>query len=264
MPMIHQLPWTCQDPTRPGKPTQRAIKEARLEYEKSDINSGFFYSSAEQHDKLVESERRFVDAKLKKIVELKKEVSVATPKRASSIPALQRAKRWNMERLQLMCGGTVQNSVEDLSPEILGWAGLVYEQTLGEEKFTFVEKIKDPKSVTILVKGPNQRCFQGRCASGRLCGEPHGRRVLENSTEQVAALQNDYIEGNVMGLGLNTRQPIGLELESMYESFQVLKNCITSSSSIASNPLLCDKSLKAQQIGRQGRLGGIDKPKYDM
>ncbi|KAG8728639.1 T-complex protein 1 subunit zeta [Ceratobasidium sp. 423] len=42
-----------------------------LEYEKTEVNSGFFYSSAEQREKLVESERRFVDAKLKKIVELK-------------------------------------------------------------------------------------------------------------------------------------------------------------------------------------------------
>ena len=40
-----------------------------LEYEKSEVNSGFFYSSAEQREKLVESERSFVDAKLKKIKE---------------------------------------------------------------------------------------------------------------------------------------------------------------------------------------------------
>src|SRR5688572_8618361 len=36
-----------------------------LEYEKTEINSGFFYSSADQREKLVESERRFIDAKLK-------------------------------------------------------------------------------------------------------------------------------------------------------------------------------------------------------
>ena len=36
---------------------------------------------------------------------------------------------------------------------MLGYAGLVYEQTLGEEKFTFVEDVKEPKSVTLLVKG---------------------------------------------------------------------------------------------------------------
>lgn len=58
-------------------------------------------------------------------------------------------------RLQYACGGVAQNSVDDLSPDILGYAGLVYEHTLGEEKYTFVEKVKEPKSVTLLVKGPN-------------------------------------------------------------------------------------------------------------
>lgn len=145
-----------------------------LEYEKSEINSGFFYNSAEQRDKLVESERRHVDAKLKKIVELKKEVCGNDPKKSfvivnqkgidplsldvlakNGIFALRRAKRRNMERLQLIAGGVAQNSVEDLSPEVLGWAGLVYEQQLGEEKYTFIEEVKDPKSVTLLIKGPN-------------------------------------------------------------------------------------------------------------
>ena len=60
-----------------------------------------------------------------------------------------------MERLQLSCGGIAQNSVEDLSVDILGHAGLVYEHVLGEEKFTFVEDVKNPKSVTLLITGPN-------------------------------------------------------------------------------------------------------------
>lgn len=56
-------------------------------------------------------------------------------------------------RLQLCVGGIAQNAVDDLSPDILGWAGAVYEHTLGEEKYTFVEDVKEPKSVTMLVKG---------------------------------------------------------------------------------------------------------------
>ncbi|KAI9879240.1 MAG: T-complex protein 1 subunit zeta [Pleopsidium flavum] len=145
-----------------------------LEYEKSEVNSGFYYSSAEQREKLVESERRFVDDKLRKIVELKKEVCGNNPKKGfvivnqkgidplsldvlvkNGIFALRRAKRRNMERLQLVCGGTAQNSVDDLTPDVLGWAGLVYEHQLGEEKYTFIEDVKDPKSVTLLIKGPN-------------------------------------------------------------------------------------------------------------
>ena len=131
-----------------------------LEYEKSEVNSGFYYSSAEQRDKLVESERRFVDDKLRKIVELKQEVCGNDPKKGfviinqkgidplsldvlvkNGIFALRRAKRRNMERLQLVCGGTAQNSVDDLTPDVLGWAGLVYEHQLGEEKYTFIVSI---------------------------------------------------------------------------------------------------------------------------
>jgi T-complex protein 1 subunit zeta len=73
----------------------------------------------------------------------------------NNILALRRAKRRNMERLQLACGGIAQNSVDDLTPDILGHAGLVYEHVLGEDKFTFVEDTKNPKSVTLLLTGPN-------------------------------------------------------------------------------------------------------------
>ncbi|KAG6378245.1 chaperonin Cpn60/TCP-1 family [Boletus reticuloceps] len=155
-----------------------------LEYEKTEVNSGFFYSSAEQREKLVESERRFVDAKVKKIVDLKNLVCDQAvgdnekPKNfvvinqkgidplsldilaKNGILALRRAKRRNMERLQLICGGIAQNSVDDLTSDILGWAGLIYEHTLGEEKFTFLEEVKDPKSVTLLIKGPNAHTIQ--------------------------------------------------------------------------------------------------------
>ena len=53
-----------------------------------------------------------------------------------------------------------QNSVEELTPEVLGWAGSVYEHILGEDKFTFVEDVKDPRSVTLVIKGPNAHTIQ--------------------------------------------------------------------------------------------------------
>lgn len=71
----------------------------------------------------------------------------------SQIIALRRAKRRNMERLVLACGGEAVNSVDDLTPDCLGWAGLVYEHVLGEDKYTFVENVKNPHSCTILIKG---------------------------------------------------------------------------------------------------------------
>lgn len=178
-----------------------------LEYEKTEVNSGFFYSSAEQREKLVEAERAFVDKKVKKIVELKNLVCDqavdAKEKRKSfvvinqkgidplsldilaksGILALRRAKRRNMERLQLVCGGTAQNSVDDLTPDVLGWAGLVYEHTLGEEKFTFVEDVKTPKSVTLLIKGPNPHTIQQIQDALR-----DGLRAVKNAIEDSALI----------------------------------------------------------------------------
>ena len=45
--------------------------------------------------------------------------------------------------------------VEELVPDALGKAGLVYEYTLGEDKYTFVEDVQHPTSCTVLIKGPN-------------------------------------------------------------------------------------------------------------
>jgi len=144
-----------------------------LEYEKTEVNSGFFYKTAEEREKLVKAERAFTDARVQKIIDFKKQVckdgegfilinqkgidpiSLDALAR-ENIVALRRAKRRNMERLALACGGSACNSVDDLKPDDLGRAGLVYEAVLGENKFTFVEDCNDPRSVTLLIRGPNR------------------------------------------------------------------------------------------------------------
>jgi len=144
-----------------------------LEYEKTEVNSGFFYKSAAEREKLVEAEREFINDRVKKIIELKKKVCDGNDKQflvinqkgidpmsldmlaKEGIVALRRAKRRNMERLVLACGGMAVNSVDDLEPEVLGHCGHAFEQVLGEDKFTFIEECKHPQSVTIVIKGPN-------------------------------------------------------------------------------------------------------------
>lgn len=66
----------------------------------------------------------------------------------------------------------------------------------------------------------------------------------------VAALQDENAEGNVVGLNLSTGEPMDPLQEGVYDSFRVLRNCIASSSGIASNLLLCDEMLKARQMVR--------------
>ncbi|CAL5372448.1 unnamed protein product [Camellia sinensis] len=168
-----------------------------LEYEKRR----FFYSSAEQRETMVAAERRSVDERVRKIIELKDKVcsdnvnnfvvinqkgidppSLDLLARAGII-ALRRAKRRNMERLVLACGGEAVNSVDDITPDCLGWAGLVYEHVLGEEKYTFVENVKNPYSCTILIKGPNDHTIAQIKDAVR-----DGLRAVKNTIEDEAVV----------------------------------------------------------------------------
>jgi len=294
-----------------------------LEYEKTEVNSGFFYSSAEQREKLVESERKFTDAKCKKIVELKNLVCDqaidSTEKKKNfvvinqkgidplsldilaknGIMALRRAKRRNMERLQLVCGGVAQNSADDLTPDVLGWAGTVYEHTLGEEKYTFVEDVKDPKSVTLLIKGPNSHtiqqiqdalrdglravknaleddalipgagAFEVACAahlSGPIKTSAKGRvkmgvqafadalLVIPKTLAQnggfdvqdvVVALQDEQGEGGIVGVDLQSGEPLDPTVEGIWDNYRVKRQMLHSCSVIAMNLLSTDEILRA-------------------
>ncbi len=42
----------------------------------------------------------------------------------------------------MACGGHAVNSVEDLDISDLGYAGHVYETSLGDDKYTFIEDVK--------------------------------------------------------------------------------------------------------------------------
>ncbi|ERN00996.1 hypothetical protein AMTR_s00002p00117080 [Amborella trichopoda] len=166
-----------------------------------EINAGFFYSNAEQREKMVAAERRQVDERVSKIIELKNKVCARTDDNfvvinqkgidppsldllaKAGIIALRRAKRRNMERLVLACGGEAVNSVDDLSPECLGWAGLVYEHVLGEEKYTFVENVRNPSSCTILIKGPNDHTIAQIKDAVR-----DGLRSVKNTIEDEAII----------------------------------------------------------------------------
>lgn len=151
------------------------IANISLEYEKTEVTSSFVYSNAEERERMVAAERRFTDDKVLKLIELKRRVCTPENKRnlviinqkgidpvaldmlaKEGVIALRRAKRRNMERLALSCGGYAVNSVEDITEDALGYAGKVYEQTLGDDKFTFVEDVQNAHSCTILLKGPNE------------------------------------------------------------------------------------------------------------
>ena len=171
-----------------------------LEYEKSEVASGFYYSSAEEREKMIESERKFTDDKCKQLIEFKRSVCkegesfvVINQKgidplsldmlAKEGIYAARRAKRRNMERLTLACGGVPVNSFDDIDASCLGHAGRLSEMSLGDDKFCFIEDVKNPLSCTIMVKGANQHIIEQIKDALR-----DGLRAVKNTVDDAAVI----------------------------------------------------------------------------
>eukprot|EP01133_Synstelium_polycarpum_P008929 gene8929-10468_t len=172
-----------------------------LEFEKTEVNASFLYKDHEQRSRMIDGEHRLTAERCKQIIELKNHVCDTPDKNfvlinqkgidpicldmlaKANIIALRRAKRRNMERLTLACGGIAMNSLEDLSPDCLGHAELVYEHILGEEKYTFVEGVKNPFSCTVLIKGPTKHIIEQIKDALR-----DGLRAVKNTIEDACVV----------------------------------------------------------------------------
>ncbi|NJE31208.1 thermosome subunit [Thermococcus sp. 18S1] len=69
------------------------------------------------------------------------------------ILAVRRVKKSDMEKLAKATGAKVVTNVKDLTAEDLGHADLVEERKIAGESMIFVEGCKNPKAVTILIRG---------------------------------------------------------------------------------------------------------------
>ena len=69
------------------------------------------------------------------------------------ILAARRVKKSDMEKLARSTGATIVNSWKELSNKDVGQAGLVHEEKVGDEKMIFVEQCRNPRAITILVRG---------------------------------------------------------------------------------------------------------------
>merc|ERR1711862_140045 len=88
-----------------------------------------------------------------------------------------------MERVPLIVGGVAVNSVDDLEESDLGYADCVYEQSLDEDKYTFIEGVKNPHSCTLLVKGPNEHSITQMKDAIK-----DGLRSVQNTVEDEAVV----------------------------------------------------------------------------
>jgi len=72
------------------------------------------------------------------------------------IYSVRRAKKSDMEKLAKATGANIIGNLDSLTSKDLGYAGLVEEKKIGDDKMTFVTQCKNPKAVSILIRGTTE------------------------------------------------------------------------------------------------------------
>ncbi|MEM3560559.1 MAG: TCP-1/cpn60 chaperonin family protein, partial [Nitrososphaerota archaeon] len=75
----------------------------------------------------------------------------------AGIMAVRRVKQSDMEKLSKATDAKIVTNVEDLTENDLGYAGLVEELKIGEDRMVFVRECKHPKAVSILIRAGLER-----------------------------------------------------------------------------------------------------------
>lgn len=74
----------------------------------------------------------------------------------AGILAARRVKKSDLEKLSYATNATIVANWKELTENDLGFAGVVREVTLANEQMIFIEKCKNPKAVTLLVRGATE------------------------------------------------------------------------------------------------------------
>ncbi len=143
-----------------------ALVDAPLEIEKTEFDAKINIENPDQMKSFLDEEEKMLKNMVDNVVESGANVllcekgidDVAQHYLAKAgILAVRRVKQSDMEKLTKATGGRVVSSLDDLKSEDLGNAQLVEERKVADDKMVFVEGCKNPKAVTILVRGGSER-----------------------------------------------------------------------------------------------------------
>ena len=151
----------------PGMPkTVKAAKilllNAAVEYKKTEVDAEISITSPDQLQLFLDEEERMIKSIVEKIkasganvLFCQKGIDDIAQHYLSKagILAVRRVKKSDMEKLARATGGALISSIDAISADELGVAGLVEERKVGGEEMIFVEKCKNPKAVSIIIKG---------------------------------------------------------------------------------------------------------------
>jgi thermosome len=143
-----------------------ALLDAALEIEKTEFDAKINIESPEQMEGFLKQEEDMLHDMVDKIVKSGANV-VLTEKGIDDMAqhfmarkgllAVRRNKKSDMEKLAKATGGKIVTNLDGMTSADLGYAALVEERKIGDDKMTFIEGCKHPKAVTILIRGGTQR-----------------------------------------------------------------------------------------------------------
>jgi len=142
-----------------------ALLDVALEIKETETDAEIRITSPEQMQAFIEQEHKMLKDMVDKIVKTGANVVICQKGiddiaqhylAKKGILACRRAKKSDLEALAKATGGKIVSNLEDLSEKDLGYADLVEERKVGGEAMTFIEGCKNPKAVTILVRGSTE------------------------------------------------------------------------------------------------------------
>jgi archaeal chaperonin len=137
-----------------------------LEIEKTEFDAKININNPEQIQQFINEENMMLKAMVDKISITEANVVLCQKGidemaqhylAKSGILSVRRIKESDMFKLSKATGARLITNLDDLTQEDLGQANLVEERHIESDKWVFVEECKNPKSVTILVRGGSQR-----------------------------------------------------------------------------------------------------------
>ncbi|WP_067046758.1 thermosome subunit alpha [Methanofollis ethanolicus] len=138
------------------------LLNAAVEFKKTEVDAEINITSPDQLQMFLDEEERMIRNIVDKIVASGANVlfcqkgidDIAQHYLAKAgVFAARRVKKSDMEKLSRATGANLVSSIDAITPDELGFAGIVEERKVSGEDMTFVEKCKNPKAVSIIIKG---------------------------------------------------------------------------------------------------------------
>src|SRR5206468_2073695 len=143
-----------------------ALLNSALEIEKTEMSAEIRINDPQQMQMFLDEENKMLRSMVDKVISAGANVVLCQKGiddiaqhylSRSAILAVRRAKESDMYKLSKATGAQVVNNLDDLDAKDLGYADLVEERKIETDKWVFIEGCKNPKAVTILVRGGSQR-----------------------------------------------------------------------------------------------------------